>query len=106
MVVRSVGDRAVSSELEKVFGIQRSGEVIALGEVATKDPSVVALLAGLDAFNDDFESEVVAQVDDGRDDRSVVLVAAEALGEASVDLDDVEGVALEVGQAGASCPEV
>ena len=77
-----------------VAGGHRLGEQAALRAVAAELAQPLELLRPLDALRDDGQAERARHLDDRRDDRRVVLVAAEAGDERAVDLEHVEREAL------------
>src|SRR5581483_7128171 len=83
------------------LGNLRRTEEEALGLVAPQLGQGPELLAGLDPFGDDPESEGVGEIDDGRDHGHVFRTAVEELvDEGPVDLEIVEGELAEGGERG------
>ena len=60
----------------------------------------------LDALGDDLQAERAGDLDDGGDDRRVLVLGADAVDERAVDLDDVEREALQARQRRVAGAEV
>ena len=70
----------------ELFGIERARDGVALGDVAADVAQLLEDLLALDTFGDDFETEVVSEVDRRSDDHLVLLVDEHVGDEALVDL--------------------
>ena len=94
---RGVGELSSSAILGRGRG---TSELVTLAERAAVAPEQLRLLVGLDPFRDRLEVERLADVRDRGDDR-IAVVAARPVGierahEALVDLEEVDGEALQV----------
>src|SRR5262249_32751683 len=79
---------------------------VALGQVAPEADQLPLLRLGLDAFGDGLHAHRVGEADHALDDRGVLLVGPEAVHEAAIDLDRVDGHALEVDERAVAGAEV
>src|SRR6267378_6036336 len=119
--VRALGRRAVflraagardgelspfSEHSPALFGGGRSGEEIALHFVAAVQAQKGELGFGLDALGDDVQPEVLRKVDDRSRQRRVVGIGRYVADKRAVDLQGVDGEALEVAQARIAGAEV
>jgi hypothetical protein len=84
-------------EVAELVGLDRSGEEVALPEVAAELLQRLELLAALDALGDDVHAEPLRELDDRLEDRRG-LPHAEAVDEAAVDLQDVDRELLHVAE--------
>ena len=66
----------------------------------------LVLWASFDAFGDCFQVQAMGEVDDGLDQLRITVVGAQPGHEALVDLDDIEGEAPQVAEAGPPRTEV
>src|SRR5258706_11572538 len=109
LLAARAGDRQLSPLREHspaLFGSGRSGEEIALHLVAAVQAQKGELGFGLDALGDDVQPEVLRKVDDRAGQRRVVGVGRYVADERAVDLEGVDGEALEVAQARIAGAEV
>jgi len=90
----------LGEEFGDLVGWGRSGEEKSLTSVASGVAEFVELGGLFDAFGDDSEVEVVADIDDGPDHDVVLVVVgtAEFVDEAAVDLEVVDGETAQVGE--------
>jgi hypothetical protein len=80
--------------------------VVALRDVAAEPREIVQRLLALDAFGDDGEAEVVAEVDRRADDHGVVLVAFHLHHERLVDLEHVDREPFQVAERRVAAAEI
>ena len=97
---------ALLQQLEHFIGGQGAAEEIALHGIAALRSQKIELLLGFDAFGHDPEMQATGHGDDGGDDGRVVLVYRDISHESLVDLDDVDGQALEIAQRGITGAEI
>ena len=71
--------------------LQRLAEKVALYPVAVIAPEIIDLLPALDPFCGRFETEAVAQGNDGLGNRFRTAAVADAIDERPIDLDPVDG---------------
>src|SRR4051812_30998800 len=94
--VSQPGDRggrarlAAGQEGGEGLALHRSREEIALRGVAAELAQALELDLALDALGDDLQTERPGDVDDGGDDRGVLVLGSDAVHERAVDLDDVQ----------------
>src|SRR5262245_34723790 len=79
-------------------GIERFGEEVALGEFAVEGFKLLGVLGGLDSFGGDANAKRMGQGDNGLDDLKVLAVEPHAVDERTVDLEQVDGKAMEVAE--------
>jgi hypothetical protein len=84
----------------------RRREVIALGFVAPGLPQESELFCSLHAFRDHLELEAMPHRNDRLRDRGVVRVAGAVAHELAIDLETVDGEALQIAQARIPGPEI
>src|SRR2546427_10740008 len=80
--------------------VHRAGDKESLDVRAPELLQVQKLLRGFHAFRDDFKAQSAAQCQRGLDNRGSPGVLVHGLYEAAIDLDQVEGKAVQVGKAG------
>ena len=85
---------------------ERAREEVALGVVAAEAAQLRELRLVLDPLGDRVEREGPGHADHRLDDRRALLLDAEAVDEGAVDLQRVEGEAVEVGERGVAGAEV
>ena len=93
-------------EFEDLIRRQRSGEEESLGETAAHVSDGGQLLGFFDALGEGVHSEISGQRDDGLDDLRSTAIAADPLDEPAIDLEGVDGEALEIGERGIPGSEV
>ena len=86
----------MASSASTASGGRRSGEQVALAEVASELAQLRELPVGLDALGDGDEAERVGEAHEVGGDGRVLRVVLDALDEGQVDLDDVDREAAEV----------
>src|SRR3954453_10925566 len=84
----------------------RLREEIALPYIATDGLQLVTLVPGLDAFGDGFQSDALAQFDDGLAQAGIQLVAIAVHHIAAVDLQLAEGKLAQTRQRGIAGAEI
>src|SRR5207253_7143407 len=77
----------------------RLGEQITLTVVASETLKQGELGLGLDALGDDFLLEILCERDDGLEDLRILAALADAVNERAVDLERVEGQAMQIAEA-------
>ena len=77
----------VGQEGGEGLAVQRAGEEVALHRVAAELAQALELDLALDALGDDLQAERAGDLDDGGDDRRVLVLGADAGDERAVDLD-------------------
>ncbi|SVB08632.1 uncharacterized protein METZ01_LOCUS161486, partial [marine metagenome] len=80
--------------------------VVALRQVTVETTQAVQLVFSFDALRHDLEPHAVGQCDGAGDDRRVAVVVTESGDERTVDLEEVDGEPLEVGERREAGPEV
>src|SRR5256885_11687238 len=78
--------------------VHRAGDKESLDVRAPELLQVQKLLRGFHAFRDDFKAQSAAQCQRGLDNRGSPGVLVHGLYEAAIDLDQVEGKAVQVGK--------
>jgi hypothetical protein len=91
---------------QHALGIDRPAVVVALDLVAAEFLKEVRLLPGLDALGDHLQPEAPGQGQDGPGDGNILRVAGQILDEATVDLQGIDGQALQVAERGIAGAEV
>src|SRR6185369_4800410 len=81
-------------------------EEVALAELAAKRAQRSQLVDSLDPFRDDLQSECLGELDDRPDEHRAFAVCPEAVDERSIDLEDVDGEAIEIAQRRVASAEV
>src|SRR3954462_15590077 len=94
----SGGRFARREDAADLLGRARHLEQVALTEVAAQRREHLALVGPLDALRDGLEMERPGDVQDRADERFGVVLAAQPLDEAAVDLQDVDREALQIAQ--------
>src|SRR5207237_10524651 len=110
-IIARIGERwlpatAFPEERFECGSAQRTGEVEPLGEGAVQHAEDVKLFLSLHALGDDVDPQPPSHGEDPGDDGGVVIVGAEAVDEASVDLEHVDGEPLEVAERRVAGAEV
>ena len=101
-----VARQALAQQARDLLRRQRPGEEVALGVVAAEAAQLGELGLVLDPLGDHVEGEGARHADDRLDDRRALLLDAERVDEGAVDLQRVEGEAVEVGERGVAGAEV
>ena len=91
-------DGAARPGEERVAGIERAREVVALAEVAIEPAQDVELGLRLDAFGDHGQAAHRGEFDDQAHEGGVFVVVGDAVGEFLGDLQDVERERAQVAQ--------
>src|SRR3954451_860669 len=98
-------------------GVVRAWEAVAVGQLGAAEEEALddraalpgqelAMLLGLHALRAGLYAEPAAEVEDGADDGALALARRQLVDEGPVDLELVEGEALEVAERGIAGPEV
>src|SRR5204863_261019 len=85
-----VADISSLRKQQRVLGIHRAREIIALEMAAAGEAERLELGLGLDALGDYFHAQRATEMNDRVDDRRAFALAAHAVDEAAVDLQAVE----------------
>src|SRR5207248_989297 len=102
------GDAAavLVDQVQELVAGERPAEVVTLGEIASEVRQALEGDLVLDAFGDNVQSEVVAEIDGGADDDQIAFVVWQRGDEAAIDLQLVDRQALEVRKRGVAGAEI
>ena len=103
---RSAGSLAGVEHLFKRLCRLGFAEIVALEAVAFFIQQELELLGGFDAFGGDVQTEFFREGDDGFHQAGVFGVGGDVADKGAVDLDFVQGQALQIGQRGVTGAEV
>src|SRR5262245_17747168 len=86
--------------------LHRPREQVALAELAAEGSQRAQLVGPLDSLGDDLETQRLAELDDHANEDRPLAVGAEAVHEGAIDLEHVDGEAVQVAQRRVARPEV
>src|SRR5207237_7031303 len=90
-------EAALPGEHQRILGVDRAREMIALHVAAPGDAQRLELGRGLDALGDHFHAERTAEMNHRMDDRRALALAAHAIDEAAIDLKTIAPEASDSG---------